>query len=394
MSAVALNRILIALGFIGIFIAGYLSLSHVLNIALPCGVSHGCDIVATHPTSYLIGDHQKGGIPVAYLGFVGYVILAALAIIRGLKGMIGVKSLVVIGFVLSGLGAIYSGYLTYIALYEIKATCIWCLSSAITMVLTTITYAALMQTDLPQDSVESSETRGRTDMIVAAACGLVTLIALGMGPSFLRNTGAKLDPGAITKIVEGEVKLIDDKSHILGQKDAPITIVEFADLLCPGCKGAFPKVEKLVTESGGKVRVVFHHFPLFMKEDHRMAMPAATIAEMAGEEGKFWDFLTAMYAHSGEELQSQDAVLAIAKSVGLDPDKAKKRLEDAQDPALARVVGDINLANELKINQTPTFFLMAEGEKPKSVSIDEVPDLLKSEPYNKLMSGGTAPASK
>jgi len=388
-SAVALNRILIALGFVGLFVAAYLSIGHILHIALPCGISHGCDVVARHPTSYLTGDAIKGGIPVAYLGVVGYLILTILAVARSVRGVENTRPLVWAGFVISAAGSAYSGFLTYTALYTIHATCIWCISSALTMVVTTIVYAAMLQMDVEKPTVSKSST----DLVFASAMFLVAAIALGIGVIQLKSSGTPLDAATIPMIQSGKVNLIEPTSHILGHEDAPVTIVEFADLLCPACEATYPKLEEIVKNSNGKVRVVFHHFPLIMKEDHKMAMPAATIAEIAGEEGKFWAYVSAVYARQNADLQTPDSILELARGVGLDVERIKKRLVDPNDKALKRVTDDFNLANRLKISSTPTLFLMANGVDVRTIEANELETVLASEPYKSIMNG-VPPVSK
>lgn len=391
MSAVALNRITIALGFIGIFVAGYLSLGHILNISLPCGINHGCDIVASHPSSYLTGDPTNGGIPVAYAGLLGYILLTVFGVVRSVIGLNKSKALIWVGFAASAFGAAYSGFLTYTAIYTIHATCIWCLASAITMVLTTITYAALLQTDLPDGDVAAKAKP--SDLVFSSAMFLLAALALGGGVIQLKNSGDKLDPGAIPKIDGGQVDLVSKTAHIMGPETAPITIVEFADLLCPACKESFPHVYDLVRNGNGKIRLVFHHFPLVMKPDHRMSLPAATIAEMAADEGKFWDYISAIYTKTNEELQTPEAILQIAQAIGMNVDKVKKRLEDQNDPALQRATDDINMANTIKITSTPTIFIMVKGAPTVNVSPSQLDDKLKEEPYASLLKGA-APGGK
>ena len=131
-----------------------------------------------------------------------------------------------------------------------------------------------------------------------------------------------------------------------------------------------------------------------MKPDHKMAMPAATIAEIAGEEGKFWNYVSAIYLKQNPDLQTPDSVLAIAKGIGMDIDKLQKRLEDEEDPALKRVTEDINLANKLKISSTPTLILVAEGVRPKQVQAVDLEAVLAEEPYKSIMAKGAAPAAK
>jgi protein-disulfide isomerase len=380
-----INRILIVLGFAGLFISGFLSLSHLMDISLPCGPAKGCDVVATHSSAYLVGDSVKGGFPVAYLGFLGYLFLTGLALFRSIRGSEASRPLAVLGFGASLLGAMYSGYLIYVSLNVIKATCIWCMASAVVMLITTVTAAALLQADPEKE-------RKKTKLDIAIAGILTVVVAAGLvgGASYLKASGETLDGGLVVRIREKNVNLVGPDAHILGDPNAPVTLIEFADLLCPSCQDSFPVLHELVNSSKGKIRLVFHHFPLFMKPEHKMAVPAASIAEMAAEEGKFWVFITGIYSKKLEELQEPDALLAIAKSVGMDTAKIQERLKNPNDPAIERVTADMNMANEIKIKSTPTLFLQAQGREPEIVAASQLENRLNEEPYISLIRGGAA----
>ncbi len=387
MSSVALNRLLIILGNVGIFISGFLSLSHRLKLSLPCGAAKGCDVVTTHQSAYLTGDHFRGGIPVAYLGLLGYVALTVLAIYRATSNKESNKTLTTIGFVLSAAGALYSGYLTYTALYVIHATCWWCISSAATMVLTTIVYAAMLQSDKAGE-----KGAGKLDVMVIGASTVAMVVALTTMITMRINSNEKIDGQSefliAQKQQEGELELVGPNAHILGNKEAPVTIVEFADLLCPTCQQNFPILEDLVKNSNGKIRLVFHHFPLFQLEGHKMAIPAAAVAEMAAEEGKFFPFIAEVYSKPNSEMQNNTTLLAIAKSLGMDVAKIEKRLTDSEDQAIKRVTDDINLAHAIKINGTPTLFVQAKGGKFEQVASSGLERKLNEEPYRSLILGG------
>src|SRR3981189_85167 len=75
--------------------------------------------------------------------------------------------------------------------------------------------------------------------------------------------------------------------HILGNVDAPISVLEYGDYECPYCAGAAPVLRQLVEESDGLVRLVFRNFPLF--EVHPHALIAALAAESTVSAGVFWD---------------------------------------------------------------------------------------------------------
>lgn len=98
--------------------------------------------------------------------------------------------------------------------------------------------------------------------------------------------------------------------HVRGPEDAKVTIVEYGDFECPFCGRMHGVLQELV-EREPDVRLVFRHFPL--RTMHPRAMPAALVAEAAGERGRFWEmhdilfdnqrFLTdADLAHYAEEL--------------------------------------------------------------------------------------------
>lgn len=75
----------------------------------------------------------------------------------------------------------------------------------------------------------------------------------------------------------------------LGNKDAKITIVEFADLECPFCKRYFTETFSQLKKDyidTGKVAYYYRHFPL---DFHPLARPFAQASECANEQGKFWE---------------------------------------------------------------------------------------------------------
>jgi protein-disulfide isomerase len=83
----------------------------------------------------------------------------------------------------------------------------------------------------------------------------------------------------------------------LGQKDAPVQIIEFADFECPYCRDFHKELHMLRDHFTDQVTLTFVHFPL---PGHRFAMPAARVAECAREQGRF----EAMYDRLFDEQES------------------------------------------------------------------------------------------
>jgi len=118
-----------------------------------------------------------------------------------------------------------------------------------------------------------------------------------------------------------------------------------------------------------------------------MALPAATMAEIASEDSKFWNFISQVYSKQHADLQTTEALLAVAKSVGLDIEKVQKRMADPDDPAIKRVTDDLNLANQIKVSSTPTLFIQAKDGPVEGVTNSMLEQKLNEEPYKSLIKG-------
>ncbi|HLE65976.1 MAG TPA: thioredoxin domain-containing protein [Burkholderiales bacterium] len=115
------------------------------------------------------------------------------------------------------------------------------------------------------------------------------------------------------------------RDHILGNPEAPVTLIEYSDFECPFCKRFHVTVKKLVEESGGQVRWVYRQFPL--EELHpvkarRESVASECAAELGGNEA-FWKFADRFYELTPSNNRTDvDAVLPrIAREIGLDEAK-------------------------------------------------------------------------
>lgn len=113
------------IALIGVAIAGYLVYIHYADIKPFCVSNGGCEKVQTSDQSKLVG------IPVAVLGLIGYIGILGSLLIRGEQGRFITALIALVGFG-------FSMYLTYAEIWEIKAICQWCVSSAVLMTLLAI----------------------------------------------------------------------------------------------------------------------------------------------------------------------------------------------------------------------------------------------------------------
>jgi uncharacterized membrane protein len=123
------NIAILILGLIGVVDAGYLSWVKMANTAVVCAPGLGdCGSVNNSVYSELYG------IPVAYLGLLSYLLIViAVSILLSKKVEINWINYLLLGITL--VGVLFSGYLTYIELAVLYAICIYCVISAVLMLI-------------------------------------------------------------------------------------------------------------------------------------------------------------------------------------------------------------------------------------------------------------------
>jgi protein-disulfide isomerase len=136
-----------------------------------------------------------------------------------------------------------------------------------------------------------------------------------------------------------------------------VTLVEFADFECPMCAAITPTLKDVVGSLGGRVKLVFKHFPL---KGHRNSVSAALAAVAAARHGKFWEMLDLLFrnidAHEAKQLEGY------AQKLGLPLEPFRAALKD---PATLKVIEkDKDLGLTLGVRATPSLFVNGREFKP------------------------------
>lgn len=141
-----------------------------------------------------------------------------------------------------------------------------------------------------------------------------------------------------------------------GPENAPIVVHVFSDFECPYCRQGEQLLTKLEADYPGKLRFVWHDFPLPF---HKQALPAARAARQAfmerGNEG-FWQMHHKLFALQGDGAKVDDEqIIAHAKDLGLNVEQIKQAM--ASNRFDAAIEKDQALAADLGINGTPAFVI-------------------------------------
>jgi len=158
-------------------------------------------------------------------------------------------------------------------------------------------------------------------------------------------------------IPTGIVDVSADDDPVLGEKDAPVTIIEFSDFQCPFCERFYSQtLEQIKTNyiDTGKVKLIYRDFPL--DSIHPMAQKAAEAAECADEQGKYWEYHDKLFQNQEEWVTTGISKLKeYAKGLSLDSSKFDKCLDDGK--YADEVKKDFQDGAQAGVQGTPSFFI-------------------------------------
>ena len=143
----------------------------------------------------------------------------------------------------------------------------------------------------------------------------------------------------------------EDRDHIQGPADAPVTLVQYGDYECPYCGAAYPIIKEVQARMGERLRFVFRNFPITTSHPH--AEQAAEAAEAAASQDQFWPMHDLLYENQ-RRLRDQD-LRAYAEQLGLDVELFDKEL--AEHVHAERVHEDFLSGVRSGVNGTPTFYI-------------------------------------
>ena len=148
---------------------------------------------------------------------------------------------------------------------------------------------------------------------------------------------------------------------VVPNEGAKVLIVKFADFQCPACGQAYlaykPILAKYAASNPGQVKLVHKDFPLNPNCNvavrtmlHPWACDAAVAVRLARANGKAETLED--YLYSNQKDITPETIRKVARDVGGVTD-----IDTKYAPTLDLVKADIAMGNQLKVNQTPTFFI-------------------------------------
>ena len=198
-----------------------------------------------------------------------------------------------------------------------------------------------------------------------------------------RRNQPPASPGSQASPAQSQAAVVNgvpgaEPAHTHGPANAPVKLEEFGDFECPPCGLFHPILKEMEEEFGDKLHVTFREFPLVPTHQHAVA--AASAAEAAGLQGKFWEMHHVIYDHQKEwskEFDVRPIFEGYAKQIGLDVDRFKK---DVDSEAVAnRIMQDGKRGHSMGVKGTPTVFMNGREVPFENLPADKLRVVIQNE---------------
>lgn len=173
---------------------------------------------------------------------------------------------------------------------------------------------------------------------------------------------------------------IQSNELVLGDADAPVTIIEYASMTCGHCahfhNDTFPKVKENYIDTG-KVKFVMRSLPW-----DGLAAAVTKIMHCAPDDG-YYNYASAYFSTQQSWTKGDDPIAElkkIARLGGMDDESVDQCLMDKE--IHERVLADkVTALEKLNIRSTPTFYInksiVLQGAQPYDVMKEKIEQALK-----------------
>lgn len=156
---------------------------------------------------------------------------------------------------------------------------------------------------------------------------------------------------AAAPLPDGEFNVVTGDDPSLGNPNAPVEIVEFADFGCPYSQESSSIMRELALKYPNEVYFVYRDFPI--TEIHPIAQKAAEAGECADDQGFFWQYHDKLYQNQAG--LDEDDLITFAEELNMNVETFEECLDSGQ--YTDEVIEDYADGFEAGVRGTPTFFI-------------------------------------
>lgn len=335
-----------------------------------------CQRVAESSYSAIRGVPGVGDIPVALLGFSFYGAMA-FGFFRLANALDEVEFHSVLNLItpFAILGILVDLVLLLVSVTLIGTICALCfLTYIVTGVILAILVIARRKVS---EAVADDFVKGIKKQFANYAIAFLAFFSVGLalGKSLSAGPAPIASSDGSEEIAfyeaQGTFQIDTTGAASLGNPNAPIVIVKYADFNCGHCMHASHILSQVLSEFDGMVKVVYMNFPLdgncnrlVGRQSPGASSCVAATASLCGDKlGKFKEIYTGIYAdNENGVMHSTASVLNVASKSGVDMGKFRACMGSGE--VQKQLMKEIDEAEKLRIQSTPSLFINGKPLQP------------------------------
>ncbi len=205
-------------------------------------------------------------------------------------------------------------------------------------------------------------------LVIGAVISSAVIIVIFLGLQGITNQ-SELTMESTPQIEElGPAKItmntfLSNGSPILGNSNAPVTLVEFGDYQCHFCNVFFHTTEDKILKNyvdTGKVQMIFKDYNIIGPD----SVAASHGAHCADDQKLFWEYHDILYSNwTGENngWASSDNLVKFAQEIGLDINEWSECMNNQKHSQI--ILASNEDARSLELTGTPAFFVIGPDGK-------------------------------
>lgn len=205
---------------------------------------------------------------------------------------------------------------------------------------------------------------------------LAAILLIAGGAFYMSQNNGSVPGVSVAKAQDADAEVAPVSDIVLGDENAPVTIVEYASFTCPHCANfhdtVFKELKKNYIDTG---KVKFIHREVYFD---RFGLWAGMIARCGGDT-RYSGLISMIYAGQktwigdGDPGLILDNLRKIGRTAGMTDDQMDACLQD-EEMAQSMVAAYQKNATADEINSTPT--LVIDGEKHSNLSYEDLAKLI------------------
>lgn len=211
----------------------------------------------------------------------------------------------------------------------------------------------------PKTVESASQKKPNNLLVLGVIVAVVVIAAVVMIVLSMSNTTA-LSSDALSDIPRNRA---DDGAFVLGNPEAPITVIEFADFFCPACQQYKSDINTLIENEVKAGRAKFEYRMIVTAGGANMTY-AGQMAECADElrPGSFWEAYEVLYDMASRNAFGNNASSVFAERMGLEVGELIACTRDSDQVDI-----DSRYARSLGVSSTPTVLVKIGDGTPQEI---------------------------